>query len=232
MLHYATFSLTARCARTAQLGIAVATRVPAVGAIVPHLRAGVGAIATQALANPYVGLDGLDLLAEGGSATSVRDALVAWDPDAARRQFAIVDAAGGVAAHTGDQTHDHVGHRTGAGFVAAGNLLAGPEVLDAMAAAFVATAEEALPERLLGAIEAGQAAGGDRRGKQSAALRVVAGEAYALVDLRVDDHADPIPELRRLLGVWHEQVKPYLPDRPTRASLAARASTPRARLGP
>ena len=144
MLTYATFSITARCSHSGQFGIAVATRVPAVGAAVPHLRAGVGAIASQATTNPYLGIDGLDLLAAGGSAAEVRDALVAWDPDIARRQFTIVDAAARVAAYTGVETQAYTGHRLGDGFAVAGNLLTGPEVLEAMAADFDAAPDTSL----------------------------------------------------------------------------------------
>ena len=227
---YATFSLTARCPRTGQFGVAVATRVPAVGAAVPHARAGVGAIATQAWTNPYIGLDGIDLLAQGASAEQVRAAIRAWDPDVERRQFAIVDRHGGVAAHTGTETHDHAGHLEGPGFVAAGNLLAGPEVLEGMAAAFVAEPDQELQVRLLAALVAGQAAGGDKRGKQSAALKVVDHEDYAFVDLRVDEHDDPIPELHRVYAVWDEVFRPHLAARPTRAELAARTGSERPRL--
>ncbi len=227
---YATFSLTARCPSTGQFGIAVATRVPAVGAAVPHARAGVGAIATQAWTNPYIGLDGLDLLAEGASADQVLVAMRAWDPDIDRRQFAVVDRHGGVAAHTGAETHDHAGHRLGDGFVAAGNLLAGPEALDAMVEAFAVEPERELPLRLLAALAAGQAAGGDKRGKQSAALKVVDREDYAFIDLRVDEHADPIPELHRVYGVWEEVFRPHLAARPTRSDLAARAGSDRPQL--
>jgi uncharacterized Ntn-hydrolase superfamily protein len=229
MLH-TTFSLTARCPRTGQFGVAVATRVPAVGAAVPHARARVGAIATQAWTNPYIGLDGLDLLAQGGSAAQVVAAILAWDPDRERRQFAVVDATGGVAAHTGAETHEHAGHRLGDGFVAAGNLLAGPAVLDAMVTAFTKQPEEELQVRLLAALAAGQAAGGDTRGKQSAALKVVDREDYAFVDLRVDDHADPIPELHRVYAVWNEQLRPHLAARATRAYLEARSGRARPRL--
>jgi uncharacterized Ntn-hydrolase superfamily protein len=230
MTLYATFSITARCVRTGMLGIAVATRVPAVGAAVPHARAGVGAIATQAWTNPYLGIDGLDLLATGASATEVRDALVGWDPDIERRQFAIVDAAGRAAAFTGAETHAYAGHRLGEGLAVAGNLLAGPEVLDAMQAAFAAAAEAELADRLLGALAAGQAAGGDRRGKQSAALRVVDREAYPFVDLRVDEHAEPIPELTRVYGVWNEVLRPHLGSRPGRAELESRTGRARPTL--
>jgi uncharacterized Ntn-hydrolase superfamily protein len=210
------------------LGIAVATRVPAVGGTVPHLRAGVGAVATQALANPYIGFHGIDLLARGASAEAVRDAIVAWDPDITRRQFAILDARGGAAAFTGSETQPHAGHRTGDGFAVAGNLLAGPAVIDAMVASFEEPSDDDLAERLLRAIEAGQAAGGDSRGKQSAALHVVDREAWSYLDLRVDEHPDPIVELRRVLGVWREVALPYLPSRPTRADLEERSG----RTGP
>ena len=127
MLVHATFSITARCGGCGAFGIAVATRVPAVGAGVPHLRAGVGAIATQARTNPYLGIDGLELLAQGESAEEVLAALVAWDPAIEERQFAIVDARGTVAAHTGSETHAYAGHRLGEGVIVAVNLLTGPE---------------------------------------------------------------------------------------------------------
>ena len=227
---YTTFSLSARCPRTGQFGVAVATRVPAVGAAVPHLRAGVGAIASQAWTNPYIGLDGLDLLAEGASADQVLVAMRAWDPDIDHRQFAVVDRLGGVAAHTGAEAHDFAGHRLGDGFVAAGNLLKGPEVLEAMVEAFATEPDREVQVRLLAALSAGQAAGGDKRGKQSAALKVVDREDYAFIDLRVDEHADPIPELHRVYGVWDEVFRPHLAARPTRADLGARAGSERPRL--
>ena len=244
MLVHATFSITARCGRSGAFGIAVATRVPAVGAGVPHLRAGVGAIATQARTNPYLGIDGLELLAEGGSAEEVRAALVAWDPAIEERQFTIVDVRGTVAAHTGSETHAYAGHRLREGVIVAGNLLTGPTVLEAMMASYEAAptfrpappeaeyveAELVLAERLLGALEAGQAAGGDRRGKQSAAVRVVRAEAYPFLDLRVDEHTDPIPELRRVYGVWREVMLPHLAARPTRAGLQAQGAQPMPRL--
>ena len=259
MLVHATFSITARCARSGAFGIAVATRVPAVGAGVPYLRAGLGAIATQARTNPYLGIDGLELLAEGGSAEEVLGALVAWDPAIEERQFTIVDARGTVAAHTGSETHAYAGHRLSEGVIVAGNLLTGPTVLEAMMAAYEAGVAAAAPrhgatehgatehgaaalalgelalgalaltERLLCALEAGQAAGGDRRGKQSAAVRVVGHEAYPFLDLRVDEHADPIPELRRVYGVWREVMLPHLAARPTRASLQAQGGSARPR---
>jgi uncharacterized Ntn-hydrolase superfamily protein len=230
MVLYATFSITARCPRTGMLGIAVATRVPAVGAAVPHARAGVGAIATQAWTNPYLGMDGLDLLGAGASPEEVRAALVAWDPDIERRQFAIVDAAGRATAFTGGETHAFAGHRVGEGVAVAGNLLAGPAVLEAMEAAFLATPDADLADRLLAALVAGEAAGGDRRGRQSAAVRVVDREAYAFVDLRVDEHEDPIPELRRVYDVWHTVLRPHLTDRPSRAYLEARSGRARPTL--
>lgn len=219
MIEYTTFSLTARCERSGMLGIAVATRVPAVGGVVPHLRAGVGAIASQARSNPYIGIHGLDLLARGAAPDAVRAAIEAWDPGIAERQFAILDAAGRAAAFTGDETKPYAGGRLGAGYVAVGNMLAGPAVLDAMVDAFRVHADEALAERLLLALEAGQAEGGDARGKQSAALQLVEREDYPYLDLRVDEHPDPIVELRRVYGVWREVIGPHVDARPTRAGL-------------
>jgi uncharacterized Ntn-hydrolase superfamily protein len=195
--------------------------------VVPHLRAGVGAVATQAQANPYIGVFGVELLAEGRSAPQVHDAIVGWDPDIESRQFAIVDAAGNAAAHTGPKCQAYAGHYVGDGFAVAGNLLAGPPVVAAMVESFLARPDDALADRLLAVLEAGERAGGDRRGKQSAALQVVDQEAWPYVDLRVDDHVEPVVELRRLYGVWREAIVPWLPSRPTRQGLADRTGRPR-----
>ncbi len=226
MIEYSTFSLTARCPHTGMFGIAVATRVPAVGAAVPHLRAGVGAIASQARTNPYIGVHGLELLASGATVEAVRDAIVAWDPDIEERQFALVDGSARATAFTGAETKAHAGHRIGEGFAAAGNLLTGPEVLDSMVASFADSVDDALADRLLRVLEAGQAAGGDARGKQSAALHLVDRESYPYLDLRVDEHSDPIDELRRVYGVWREVFGPHLSSRPTRAELEERTGVP------
>jgi uncharacterized Ntn-hydrolase superfamily protein len=204
-----TFSIAARCPQTGDLGVAVSTAIPAVGAINPFARARVGAIATQAWSNPYLGIDGLSLLAEGLSAAEVLEQLLGVDADKGRRQLSIVDAYGAVAAFTGDEVQSWKGHRTGNGYVVAGNLLISDETIPAMAEAFE-TARGPLDERLLLALEAGQATGGDKRGKVSAALLVVRDEEYPYVDLRVDEHAEPVAELRRIFDIY--AALPYLND--------------------
>lgn len=204
-----TFSIAAYLSQTGDLGVAVSTAIPAVGAINPFARAGVGAIATQGWSNPYLGIDGLSLLAQGLSAAEVLEQLLKVDPDKERRQLSIVDACGGVAAFTGDEVQPWKGHRTGEGYVTAGNFLISGETIQAMAEAFE-TACGPLGERLLLALEAGQAIGGDRRGKVSAALLVVRDEEYPYVDLRVDEHAEPVAELRRIFDIY--AALPYLND--------------------
>jgi uncharacterized Ntn-hydrolase superfamily protein len=201
------FSIVAHCPQTGELGVAVSTAVPAVGAINPFARARVGAIATQAVSKPYLGIDGLNLLAQGLSAAQALDRLLRADADREKRQLSIVDARGNAAAFTGKKAHPWRGHRVGHGYVVGGNLLVGEETVLAMAAAFE-EAQGALGERLLVALEAGRAAGGDRRGKVSAALRVVKDEEYPYLDLRVDEHATPVAELRRIFEIY--TALPYL----------------------
>lgn len=206
----ATFSIVARDPATGELGIGVQSRFLAVGAVVPWAAAGVGAIATQSWANTTFGPRGLELLRAGRSARATLDELLAGDEGRAHRQVAVVDSTGGVAAWTGEQCLEWAGHQTGAGFSCQGNILVGPETVAAMAAAYTAAGGH-LADRLVAALRAGQAAGGDSRGQQSAALLVVReGGGYAgfndrLVDLRVDDHPDPINELDRLLEL-HRQT--------------------------
>ncbi len=204
-----TFSITARCEQTGMMGVAVASRFLAVGALCPHAEAGVGAVATQALVNPLLGIDGLRALAAGGRAGTVLEVLLEHDEGRQLRQLAIVDVHGEAAAHTGSGCVEWAGHRAGPGYVVAGNMLAGPEVLSAMEEAFLAKAGQPLPQRLLAALAGGQAAGGDKRGKQAAALLVVESQPYPYVDLRVDDHPDPIPELQRLLALSDQTFAPY-----------------------
>jgi uncharacterized Ntn-hydrolase superfamily protein len=217
-----TFSIAARCPRTGQLGIAISTAVPAVGALAVFVRAGAGAVASQAWVNPYLGVDGLDLLAEGRTAHETLDTLIAADPGASSRQLGIVDAAGRVAAFTGSGCPDWCGHIEGDGFTVQGNILVAGTI-EAMAESAAATAALPLDERLMRALEAGQAAGGDKRGRQSAALKVVGTEAYGLVDLRVDDHADPIAELRRILELSRAQLAPLVAALATRDNPAGGA---------
>ncbi|KGQ22055.1 DUF1028 domain-containing protein [Thermus filiformis] len=202
----ATFSLVARDPDTGDLGVAVASKFLAVGAVVPHAEAGVGAIATQSYANPRFGPQGLALLRQGASPEGVLEAFRRTDPGLEKRQFGLVTARGEALTFTGQDCHPWAGGVAGEGFAAQGNLLAGPEVVEAMAQTFQAS-RAPFPERLLLALEAGEKAGGDRRGRQSAALLVVGeGKGYGglwdrYVDLRVDDHPEPIPELFRLLSL-------------------------------
>jgi len=229
-----TFSIVARDADGA-LGVAVASKFPAVGSVVPWARAGIGAIATQAYANVAFGPDGLAGLEAGGSALDVLDGLVRADPGAAERQVGIVAVTGVGANYTGPGCVPWAGGRTGDGWAVQGNILAGPEVIEAMVEAFDSVSGE-LPDRLLAALLAGDRAGGDRRGRQSAALLVVrTGGGYAggddrWIDLRVDDHRDPVPELIRLRDVVR-----ILSERPSIADLlsidAALAAELRERLG-
>ncbi len=190
-----TFSIVARCSRTGALGVAVSTAVPAVGAMCVYLRSGVGAVSTQSWVNPYLALNALDALEQGADAEQALAQVLKADPAADLRQLGIVDSHGRSAASTGAQCTGWAGQRTGASYSIQGNMLTGAATLDAMQAAFDASATFALEERLMRALEAGQAAGGDKRGRQSAAIKVVRDEAYACVDLRVDEHGDPVAEL-------------------------------------
>ncbi len=199
-----TFSIVAHDPGRGEWGVAVQSKFLSVGSVVPWAEAGTGAVATQAWANVGFGPGGLALLREGASAPEVVDRLVASDPRRDHRQVAVVDARGGSAAWTGRLCFRWAGHRTGPGYACAGNILTGEEVVAAMERAFLDSSGP-LAERLVGALRAGQEAGGDSRGQQSAALLVVrAGGGYGgytdrAVDLRVDDHPAPIAELERLL---------------------------------
>ncbi|GAA0449707.1 DUF1028 domain-containing protein [Alkalibacillus silvisoli] len=200
----ATFSIVGRDPETGELGIAVQSKFLGVGAVVPWAEAGVGAIATQSMANTAYGKEGLQLLKEGKTAKEVMDILVEKDPDKAMRQAGIVDAGGGVATFTGDGCYDWAGGKTGENYAVQGNILVSEETVEAMAAGFEEKAGDALAEKLLHALKEGQKAGGDRRGMQSAALFIVkekggyAGYNDRMVDLRVDEHETPINELERI----------------------------------
>ncbi len=202
-----TFSIVAFDAATGDLGVAVASKFPCVGAVVPWARAGVGAVATQSWANTDFGPDGLGLMGGGLPAGAALDAVLEPDADREERQVGFVDAEGGVATFTGANCMDWAGGRTGDGFAVQGNILAGEDVVASLADVFVRTDGD-LCDRLLAALLAGDAAGGDRRGKQSAALLVVRdgggyeGRNDRYIDLRVDDHPDAPAELARLFGVW------------------------------
>ena len=203
-----TFSIVASDLQDNSYGVAVASKFLAVGSIVSWAKSEVGAIATQAHAKIAFGPDGLQMLEGGSPAAEVLNALISNDPGAETRQLAIVDAHGGVAAHTGKRCHEWAGHLTGDHFSCQGNILVGPETLDSMETSFVSTKGE-LSDRLIAALMAGDEAGGDSRGKQSAAILVVkpgggyGGDTDRYLDLRVDDHQDPVNKLSRLVEMHH-----------------------------
>jgi uncharacterized Ntn-hydrolase superfamily protein len=197
-------------------GVAVSTAVPAVGAICCFGAPGVGAVATQSWANPYLGIDGVELLRSGLSAEQVVERLIGADPGRDMRQLGVVDAQGNSAAHSGASCTDWFGHVTAPGYSIQGNMLTGGETVQAMQESFESTASLDLPERLVRALEAGQAVGGDKRGRQSAAVKVYWREEYPYLDLRVDEHAQPVAELRRVLEVARRQLIPFIEMMPTR----------------
>ena len=191
-----TFSIVARCPKTLALGVAVASASIAVGNRVPHIKAGVGAVATQAKTNVNYGIEGLKLLEMGFSPKEALEALLEKDPEREERQIIMIDAEGRVAAFTGKMTIGWSGHIIGRDYAVAGNVLVSREVIEAMVAAFEKSEGETLAERLLKALEAGQHVGGDRRGRASAALKVQGSNLH--VDLRVDFDPDPVKKLRRI----------------------------------
>ena len=215
----ATFSIVAFDPETKELGVAVQSKLVAVGSLVPWAKGGVGAIATQSLANTRYGPTGLKLLEDGLAPQEVIEKLVAEDPQRELRQVGIVDAQGRVATFTGKGCITWAGGRKGENYVVQGNILTGEEVVDAMAAAFEESEAE-LGTRLIDALEAGQKAGGDRRGRQAAALYIAReGWGYARLndryrDIRVDDHTEPIKELRRVYEL-HKALFPPPSPRPT-----------------
>ncbi|RPH43123.1 MAG: DUF1028 domain-containing protein [Burkholderiales bacterium] len=213
-----TWSIVARDPASGAFGVAVATRFFAVGALCSHADGGIGALATQALINPTFGPRGLRLLREGLHASTVVDALIAADPGRGSRQLHLQDARGGIAAHTGADCVPWCGHLVRDGFSVAGNMLAGPEVIEETARAYESGAALPFARRLIGALKAGEAAGGDKRGKQSAALRIHTSEEYPALDLRVDDHADPLAELERLEAVSRERFVHFATFFATRAN--------------
>ena len=224
-----TFSIVAFDPATGELGVAVESKYLGVGSVVPWAKAGVGAVATQARAKVSFGPEGLSLMEGGKSPREALDLLLAADPDAAERQVGMIDAKGRTAAHTGADCITYAGHREGKNYTVQGNLLAGEEVLTAMAEAFEAAQKKEgseLADWLLAALQAGQAAGGDRRGQQSAALLVVhagggpGGDNDRYMDLRVEDHPKPIEELARLralhadfYGPVHDKPQNNAPNR-------------------
>jgi uncharacterized Ntn-hydrolase superfamily protein len=211
-----TFSIAARCPRNGLLGVATSSKALSAGGLVPYVRSGVGAIASQSFVNPYLGHDGLRLLADGMPAERAVERLIEGDAGRELRQLGVVDKDGRVAAYTGERCIPWAGHVFGGGYVCLGNILESEDVVKAMATAFEHSVDEELPERLVRALEAGQEAGGDRRGRQSAGVYVMSTEDYPYIDLRVDDHPDPVPELRRVFGVWQSEESAWMRLMPTR----------------
>jgi uncharacterized Ntn-hydrolase superfamily protein len=212
-----TWSIIARDARSGAFGIAIATRFFAVGALCPHAASGVGALSTQALMNPHYGKQGLELLRAGIPAPEVVKRLIAPDEGREHRQVHVIDSAGRIGQHTGAACIDWCGATAGKDYSVAGNMLAGKGVLELTARTYEENGQLEFPDRLILALHAGDAAGGDKRGKQSAALLVYTTEEYPALSIRVDDHAEPIAELRRIYEVAHERFLPFMRCAPTRA---------------
>jgi uncharacterized Ntn-hydrolase superfamily protein len=218
-----TWSIIARDPATGWFGIGIATRFFAVGALCPLAEAGVGAVCSQALPNPALRQRALALLREGIAAPAAAPMLLAMDEGRDHRQLHLVDRHGRTGAFTGADCIDWCGQRAEAGVSVAGNMLAGPAVVERTLASYLASAELPLVERLLAALEAGEAAGGDKRGRQSAALLVQGHEPYPRLDLRVDDHPAPLDELRRLYAVAQQRFIPFSHALPTAARPNGRA---------
>lgn len=215
-----TWSIIARDPGSRQFGVAVTTRSLAVGGLVPHGAGRLGAMATQARVNPLWGIDGMRLLAEGRSAREVIEFLTRADAGAHKRQMHVVDAKGETFAHTGAECVEWAGHVSGNGVSVAGNMLSGPQVVEETLRAYQENASLPFGERLVSALDAGQAAGGDKRGRQSAAIKLWGGEPYAVLDLRIDDHPDPLVELRRLYGLAQQRYVAIQAAMATRANPA------------
>jgi uncharacterized Ntn-hydrolase superfamily protein len=212
-----TWSIIARDPASGAFGVAIATRFFAVGALCPHAASGVGALSTQALVNPHYGKQGLDLLRAGVAAADIVQRLTAPDEGREHRQLHVIDAAGRIGQFTGKQCIEWAGAIAGDGFSVAGNMLANENVVRDTTKAFSGS-KRPFPEKLIAALEAGQAAGGDKRGKQSAALLIFSKEEYPDLDLRVDDHAEPLAELKRLYEKAHERFVGYLTCSPSKAN--------------
>jgi uncharacterized Ntn-hydrolase superfamily protein len=212
-----TWSIVAHDPKTGAFAVAVATRAFAVGASCPFVRAGVGAVSTQSMTNRYLGPAVLDGLARGLSPDAAIEGALAGDVGSGLRQVHAVDRHGRTAAWTGRNCVEWCGSAAASGVSVAGNMLAGEQVVAATLAAMTASTD-VLPERLMAAMEAGEAAGGDRRGKQSAAMLLTTTEDFPDLNLRVDDHQDPLPELRRLVEIWRSEAEPRLVNAPSRSN--------------
>ncbi|HEX9464935.1 MAG TPA: DUF1028 domain-containing protein [Alphaproteobacteria bacterium] len=213
-----TWSIVAFDPASQAFAVAVTTRAFAVGARCPHVRSGVGAVSTQSISNPYLGPLVLDQLERGSSPAEAIEAALRNDAGRDLRQVHAVDRQGRAAAWTGRHCVEWAGHRTAPGFSVAGNMLKGETVVGATFQAFGANGDVSLAERLLMALDAGEAAGGDRRGRQSAALLLTTTEDFPDINLRVDDHAEPLTELRRLLEIYRRDLEPGRHRSPTKAN--------------
>lgn len=214
-LKYNTFSITARCDRTGELGIAVSTKFIAVGMLCSFVESNVGAIVSQAYINPYLGILGLEYLTQGHTADETLEYLKNRDEGIEFRQLGIVDTHGGSAAFTGKNCDTWHGELTGPNYAIAGNMLVGDETLEAMKESFESNDTQPLGKRLVMALSAGESAGGDKRGHQSAAVKVYGAQEFPVLDLRVDEHPDPMAELRRIYGVAEEILIPLIEKLPT-----------------
>lgn len=212
-----TFSIVARCTRTGQLGVGAITAMMGVGKLCTYAQAGVGAAASQATMNPYLAIDGLRMVAGGGAAPDVLKTLIDADSGRDFRQFGLIDAQGRAAAWTGTGTPEWSGHLESEDAVAQGNRLVGPETLEETLNAFAEHVDLELAERLLLALEAGEATGADTKGALSGAIYVVETEEYPLWDLRVDHADDPAAELRILFGESLNKLMPKVRKLPTRS---------------
>lgn len=220
-----TFSIVARCPDSGQFGVGAVTGTPGVGTLLTWARRRIGAVATQGWINPYLGIDALALLGHDHPARKALDGVIAMDDGRELRQVSVVDSRDRTAAWTGARCSDWSGSVEGAGWVAAGNLLEGERTLAACAEAFSGTSGQPLVERLIGALQAGEDAGGDRRGARSATVYVVDTEEYPLWDVRIDDHPDPLPELERVQRLFAEELVPQVLRLPTREDTLGQLTT-------
>ncbi|MDA7947936.1 MAG: DUF1028 domain-containing protein [Hyphomicrobiaceae bacterium] len=211
-----TWSIVARDPETGLLGIAIASRFFAVGAQCPWTRAGVGAVSTQAMLNPTLGPRALELMRDGYPVEIVMEMIEGLDKGIEARQIHFIDAQGKIAARTGSKCIDWCGDAAGDGVSVAGNMLAGPDVVGDTLKSYLDNLHEPFVERLIAAMKAGEAAGGDKRGKQAAAVVIQGAEPYTRLDIRVDDHVDPLEELERLYEVAKERSIPFSVAYPTR----------------
>lgn len=211
-----TFSIVARCPASGQFGVGAVTATPGVGQLLAWAETGVGAVATQSWVNPYLGIDGIDLLENGHTASRALNGAIAMDEGRALRQVGMIDRHGRTAVWTGEECAPEAGDLVGDNCAVQGNLLKNRDTLDACAERFQARTDESLVERLMQALEAGEAAGGDRRGSRSATIYLVDSERYPLWDLRVDYAREPVPVLRDLYHAFAADLLPQIRKLPRR----------------